>query len=1148
MSLEVEFLVGKVAAKWDPARPTEGCPYSYQVWVDSRTLLGHLRRLRVAASSGSIQKGAFPYYLFLCQMRIKGQPCYGEFKYLNILDLDVPNADEDEIKSLGKQLETMKGFNERVMIWFTGKKGFRAAYCPVSVDDTEIVQIRNGETKEHIERFMDEDQNHLLFNYNEEWRDVTQRYLDTAPWYKNRGFKMDIYPHPVTGKLPTMIRTLIPEVNECINPVYRIATFWADLTCMMEMKLRDMFTDAAVAESLRHESLSTVPAVVDVHAPEKYEGAECSSFNDFHSRIPPALKAYFRNRVPTYFRYVMPKQSFIFAMPHEYCQIHQKQHASKDKIYYVWRQGKAFITCHCRSSSPVVKAANGYKIFFQEQFSEAIASINFLKDAPELRELVMTKHTSFYPTNHRYVRDLIKEDVRFHGQLQDDGPFILFVKAGMGCGKTEGLRQLLLATETTNNKKIRVLAISTRRTCAGFLSNNFGCVPYINLIEDAHPIPKNQLSRYDRICISMESLRHLSRKTSNGVEVIPKFDVVILDEIETILSLFPSETMSGKRDNFLLLAAICKKAQRVFAMDALLGSKTIGFFRDFNMLRTSLHYSILFNQYICEQDKYIIYNRFSYLDWRAELLFALQKGKRVTLVSDRKNAIHVLFQEIQLHLIEKLGYNPFAPSEDGDSPKKKALIITGASPDADKATAVDCNFWAELDFLAFSPVITVGNSDTSDWDDQFCLFRGNVLAATAIQMSKRARNVLSRNRHVLILESENIPLPSLQGKRQISEVISKHDKLFRDEASYLLKEKVLVIEENELPGIIAIKRPQTALRNLVESCKAEEFASKTSFKQEFERLLTYAGISFVNYPVRQTLKEERAANDAALNRLRKRSQFLSDENPFDSKKKVPGDIQSLINIKNTAVERFMALGAPLQNSKYIKDTIFVDEFMEFQKTHPQEKTAYRNNYLLYEYKDCSEIKFLEAFERHKTKPDEYGEPFWFFIKKMAAVLDTEYFRTRKTYFSVSLALEDKEFVDSFKDFSLTQTGPLWEVYANIFPKCGSYPETTQDHIVHFIEITCPFFGIYFKKVSVREHRSLKKLHPKDDEIPPPTGGLRKQKNYKKPKLYSFEKEKNENVRLLGRFMHSAHQRDVELLPEKYPYRKYFLSHQNDSLN
>ena len=205
--------------------------------------------------------------------------------------------------------------------------------------------------------------------------------------------------------------------------------------------------------------------------------------------------------------------------------------------------------------------------------------------------------------------------------------------------------------------------------------------------------------------------------------------------------------------------------------------------------------------------------------------------------------------------------------------------------------------------------------------------------------------------------------------------------------------------------------------------------------------------------------------------------------------------------------------------------------------------------MLNNFKDCTALQFLELFELHKTNPNEHAEPMWFFIRKAATVLETEYFRTRKQYFSVLQAAADTEFVDAIKQFQNEHTGPIWEVYANVFPINGTYPTSLEPAISHFIEITCPFFGIFFQKVSVREHKKLKRLNPDDEEIPKPgSGANKKTRSFKKPKLYSLEKVKNQNVKVLGEFMHSVHRHDAMLLPETYSYRKYFLPLQKEASN
>ena len=458
--------------------------------------------------------------------------------------------------------------------------------------------------------------------------------------------------------------------------------------------------------------------------------------------------------------------------------------------------------------------------------------------------------------------------------------------------------------------------------------------------------------------IGQAFFHYLIRKEKGvaGVSVIPKFDVVILDEIETILGLFPSSTMDGKRDNFVLLADICKASTWIFALDALLGSKTIGFFRDYGLLKSSIHYSILFNKFPMEETTYLIYTKNHFLCWLRELKRAVEKEgkerKRVAIVSDRKNALHVLFTDIQSHVTSIHGKNLYDPNEPN---YRKSMLLTGASSDADKSTAVDCNFWSLLDFLALSPVVTVGNSDMSVWDEEFALFKGNVTAATAIQMCGRLRRIKSGRRHILVMDdpegSFHVPRPSEQligteSKRKISKVYNKHEKLFEKEARYLLQEKVLIVEQGALKTVIPIKRPFQPLRNLMEVCKKEELEARDNFSGQFIRLLEYGSMAYEFYPGPDNYtKEYEAANKAALQRLRKASKYITDrKDPEDESTTVKGNLKCAESVINSAVERLTNFGAPLSNRDLIRESITHDEFLEFQKTHPTQKLVLRNRY------------------------------------------------------------------------------------------------------------------------------------------------------------------------------------------------------------
>lgn len=1156
----IEILVGKLNPHWDILHPTASTPYSYQTWLPIGTMIS---LLDVAIRNGTMH-GPFPYFLSTCQLRVKDRPDLGEFKYMDYLDLDVG---EEEIKNYTEFFCNRKNLfaYKSYMVWFTGLKGFRVVKCHKSIDTVKLSLI-NPTAPHHVNEYLASLPNIWQANDPEsrsEWLHLMDKFLDPAPWFRNRGVKFDVHPHPKSGRYPQLIYNkgiIHPDSSPPITTVIEILRFWRDLYGLLKLRLETMLEDQ---ETLTRIALSVVPVTTSAPVQPPLNYHQHTSINSNYSTwlqlIPRALKLFFLNQKPAYFKQT-PNDYFIFgSQMNDKCRVHNRIHSSKDKAYYVWKKGSNFITAHCHSSAPS-EFNDGHKIFFQEEFINSggeIVDARFLSNNLFLKDLILKEHTSFHVEKLRYVSGMIATDTRFSdGTRVNNLPFTLLVKAGMGCGKTQGLK-LLLEKIVKTTPKIRILAITTRRTCTGFLSENFGCIPYVNLSSEV--VNLQNLPSYDRICISMESLHKISR-SNNGVLYVPKFNVVILDEIETVLSLFTSATMESKRDNYLFLADICKASDRVFAMDALLNEKTFGFFYDIGLIKHSINYSVLFNVYNMNETCYVLYRDGRFLDWKNEFINSIVKGKRVALVSSKKNAINVLFMEAQYECIKRLGYNPFDPSRPD---MKLALIITGASPDQDKATAITCNSWSHLDFIAISPAITVGNSDMSEWDEQFCLFGSNITAATALQMSGRFRKIRSAKRHIMLVDpSDKAPIPSaeLLKKRNIREVYTKQELAVLEEAKYLVREKILVVENHEIPDLISIKRPVKALQNLLDTCKEEEFLSRTSIFTEFVKHLDYANILYQILSIYEQDSDSYKASKAALNTLRKESLVVKDT--IKDKKEAPsGDTKSREMIKQAASEKLILLGAPFGNKKLIEESITTDEFIEFQKTHSLIREEYINHYLFSEHHDCSELEFKVYFEKLQTKPNDFPKPMYLFIQLMNTAFEAKYYASRKHYFSVHESLKCKEFSDAISAFYASdQIQRLWQVHTSLFPKGGRIPDDPKSRVIHFIENYCPFFGIYFDKIDCRKHRKLFKdklaMNEKDwteeqkeltkpyyssDERNPRT----RRKVHKNDTLYCFNKSKIENVHILSKFMHSVN-RDAGLLPEKYRFRKYFLQNNNSS--
>ena len=111
---------------------------------------------------------------------------------------------------------------------------------------------------------------------------------------------------------------------------------------------------------------------------------------------------------------------------------------------------------------------------------------------------------------------------------------VVFVKSPKGTGKTTALASLIKKHQDQGDS---ILLIGHRRTLLRSLSNRLGLVCYLSSEGVANITPT------DAYAISVDSMSKLMRPN------LHKFDVVILDEAEQVLSHLTSETLKDARDS-----------------------------------------------------------------------------------------------------------------------------------------------------------------------------------------------------------------------------------------------------------------------------------------------------------------------------------------------------------------------------------------------------------------------------------------------------------------------------------------------------------------------------------------------------------------------------------------------------------------------
>jgi hypothetical protein len=288
----------------------------------------------------------------------------------------------------------------------------------------------------------------------------------------------------------------------------------------------------------------------------------------------------------------------------------------------------------------------------------------------------------------------------------------LVIKSNMGTGKT----QIVCDYIEKNNPK-RILWISTRQTYSYNVIERIKKYNFINYLDD-----KQNFMYKDRVLVQLESL-HLLEK----MDTIKTYDLIILDEIESVLYQFNSSTIYEYSENtFNLLYFLCKNENtKIIFLDGDINKRSIEFVKDIRE-----NYDIIINKYIPKKITLnITDNKDYYLN---KIIDSIDKKRKICIISLTTK----LMSQLEKILIDKK-VNYLAHASYTDDKLKKDLANVN-------------ELWIKYDVVLYSPTISVGVDFTKEYfDDVFAIIVPNVASPRIFkQMLGRIRNM--KNKEVLV--------------------------------------------------------------------------------------------------------------------------------------------------------------------------------------------------------------------------------------------------------------------------------------------------------------------------------------------------------------------------------------------------------------
>ena len=242
----------------------------------------------------------------------------------------------------------------------------------------------------------------------------------------------------------------------------------------------------------------------------------------------------------------------------------------------------------------------GYRLDFLENFADLCAGLSRDKTAstPAERLHLLTQHnmdTFFKAGNYEFYKKYKAEPYNQEKMRKidlDNNDF--FVNEGpMGAGKTFQIFELIKANPSAYK---RILIISPRKSFSKEKVAQFkkfaDCVNMYDYQDKTVQMQSDWLV-FDQLAIQVESLYHL-----HDISELNAYDLVIMDESESVIYQFASPTHPRVQESFEVLNKVIMFSTKVIFADAFITSRTVNYIEQIKLLRPQARVSFENNTYM----------------------------------------------------------------------------------------------------------------------------------------------------------------------------------------------------------------------------------------------------------------------------------------------------------------------------------------------------------------------------------------------------------------------------------------------------------------------------------------------------------------------------------------------------------------------
>lgn len=380
----------------------------------------------------------------------------------------------------------------------------------------------------------------------------------------------------------------------------------------------------------------------------------------------------------------------------------------------------------------------------------------------------------------------------------------LMIESNMGTSKTKQTVKYLLDV----SPKTRILFITYRRILSKKYQSeaeHLGLVNYLDI--------KKRLIDQPRVVVQLDSLYRLNGGLHN-------WDIVVIDEIDSVLGQFGSPLMKLKNNNSEVLEYVIAQSQKTILLDANLNSQRVCDFVNSMFKREEIHY--VKNTYIRSSNR-LVHIKEQESGLIDQLTTSLKNGKNVVIISTSKKF---------LNRMEKIAATLVASDQImfySSDKNHKRLMTDGLNANQN---------WKHLRVLGYTPVISSGISFELDHFDQLFIHCGPKSCdyLSLFQMIFRVRQLRSGDMYMYINPQKNTyPTKFAQIEKLMEDSHS--------EVHYVMGENYLY--KKIKPGYTYYYPIKDWIYQLYINNLIVRFRSENNFTKEIIRMLSTMHIPFV---------------------------------------------------------------------------------------------------------------------------------------------------------------------------------------------------------------------------------------------------------------------------------------------------------------